>query len=368
MFIFPNAAMNQSKFSRRKFLRDSALATAGLMMMPGEGPASTFNASNKLPPWRGFNLLEKFDGDRNSPFLESDFKMIQDWGFDFVRLPMSYRCWSKPDNWMEMDEGVLKEIDQAVEFGRKHKVHVNLNLHRIPGYCVNPPAEPLNLWKDNKALDAAAHHWRTFSKRYKGIPSEQLSFDLINEPANVDEEDYARVVKHIVDAIRSEDASRLIIADGLQYGTRPVESLKNFNLGQSTRGYAPFQLTHYYAGWVAGSDKWPEPIWPYVEKSGKEWNKETLRNESFLSWKKLADSGVGVHVGEWGAYNRTPHRVVLPWMKANLEIWKEYGWGWSLWNLRGQFGVLDSERKDVSYEEYMGHKLDREMLTLLQAH
>jgi endoglucanase len=360
--------MISSKFPRRKFLRDSAIAAAGLFVIPNIGPAHILSSSNKLPRWRGFNLLEKFDGDENSPYMENDFKMIHDFGFDFVRLPMSYRCWSKPDNWMVMDENVLKEIDQAVEFGRKHKIHVNLNLHRIPGYCVNPPAEPLNLWKDEKALDAAAYHWQQLAKRYKGISSDGLSFDLINEPANVSEEDYTRVVRRIVDAIRSEDATRLIIADGLQYGTRPVESFKGMNLGQSTRGYAPFQLTHYRAGWVNGSDQWPEPTWPFIEKSGKEWNKETLRNESFSSWKKLADSGIGIHVGEWGAYNRTPHQVVLPWMKANLEIWKEYGWGWSLWNFRGEFGVLDSERSDVTYEDFMGHKLDREMLKLLQAY
>jgi endoglucanase len=53
-------------------------------------------------------------------------------------------------------------------------------------------------------------------------------------------------------------------------------------------------------------------------------------------------------------------------MKDNLEIFKENGWGWSLWNFRGSFGILDSGRKDVEYESYKGHKLDRKMLSLLQ--
>ena len=44
---------------------------------------------------------------------------------------------------------------EAVEFGRKYGVHVNLNFHRAPGYCVNPPKEPFDLWTDEKALDAA---------------------------------------------------------------------------------------------------------------------------------------------------------------------------------------------------------------------
>jgi len=39
-----------------------------------------------------------------------------------------------------------------------------------------------------------------------------------------------------------------------------------------------------------------------------------------------------------------------------------------LWNLRGSFGVLDSERTDVDYENFKGHKLDRKMLELLRSY
>ena len=91
-----------------------------------------------------------------------------------------------------MKEPVLKEIDQAVAFGRQHGIHVNLNFHRAPGYCVNPPAEPLDLWTDEKALDACAFHWAHFAKRYKGIPNTQVSFDLLNEPKDSAEAGYSR--------------------------------------------------------------------------------------------------------------------------------------------------------------------------------
>jgi endoglucanase len=55
-------------------------------------------------------------------------------------------------------------------------------------------------------------------------------------------------------------------------------------------------------------------------------------------------------------------------MRDSLSLWKEAGWGWALWNLRGSFGILDSSRKDVRYEDYHGHKLDREMLELLRTY
>jgi endoglucanase len=37
-----------------------------------------------------------------------------------------------------------------------------------------------------------------------------------------------------------------------------------------------------------------------------------------------------------------------------------------VWNFRGAFGILDSGRKDATYEDYHGHKLDRPMLELLR--
>ncbi len=73
-----------------------------------------------------------------------------------------------------------------------------------------------------------------------------------------------------------------------------------------------------------------------------------------------------MHVGEWGAHSSTPHNVVLAWMKDCLQNWKDAGMGWALWNLRGDFGVLDSRRLDVRYENFKGHRLDREMLQVLQ--
>jgi endoglucanase len=325
--------------------------------------------AHHLPRWRGFNLLEKFTKrrDGNPPFLESDFVMMAEWGFDFARLPMSYLCWTDPADWLKVQELELKDIDGAIELGRQHRIHINLNFHRAPGYCVNPPKEPLDLWTDEKALEACAFHWAYFAKRYKGIANERLSFDLLNEPADIPEEKYTRVVKRLVEAIRAEDPQRLIIADGLRWGTTPVQGLAQLEIAQSTRGYEPMQISHFKANWIHGSDTWPKPAWPLKKDQKEVANKETLRQTRIEPWKRLEAKGVGIHVGEWGAFNRTPHQVALAWMRDCLDLWKEAGWGWALWNLRGGFGILDSQREDATYEDFRGHKLDREMLELLRA-
>ena len=110
---------------------------------------------------------------------------------------------------------------------------------------------------------------------------------------------------------------------------------------------------------------WPEPTWPLKvgnQVQDRRWVYETR----IRPWKELAARGVGINMGEWGCYNKTPHAVVLAWMKDVGELVKAEGWGWALWNLRGSFGVVDSGRQDVAYEEFAGHKLDRKMLDLLR--
>ncbi|HVM46987.1 MAG TPA: cellulase family glycosylhydrolase [Candidatus Acidoferrum sp.] len=357
--------------NRREFLRTAgSLAVMATLAptLPLAGADLPAASARHLPRWRGFNLLAKFVKRRsgNPPFAESDFALLAEWQFNFVRLPMSYRCWSDPEDWLTIREAELKDVDQAVEFGKQHGIHVNLNLHRAPGYCVNPPKEPLDLWTDPKALEACSHHWAHFARRYKGIPSARLSFDLLNEPPDIPADTYVRVVTRLVEAIRAEDPERLVVADGLRYGRDPVTGLAGLGIAQSTRGYEPFHISHYQAGWVQGSNTWPEPTWPLHEGAKRVVDKETLRRERIEPWKKLERQGVGVHVGEWGAYNRTPHKVVLAWMGDNLDLWKQAGWGWALWELHGAFGVLDSQRADVQYEDFHGHKLDRQMLELLR--
>ena len=77
----------------------------------------------------------------------------------------------------------------------------------------------------------------------------------------------------------------------------------------------------------------------------------------------------GRQAGSGGRTNGrcTPHGVVLAWLRDVLEILKSHNIGWALWNFRGGFDILDSQRSDVEYEDWHGHKLDRKLLDLLIA-
>jgi len=319
---------------------------------------------SSLPRWRGFNLTNKFSLKTNTPFLEEDFKMISSLGFNFVRLPMDYRIWIKSNDPKKISSSAFIEIDSAIRFGIKYGIHICLNLHRAPGYCVNPPLEEMDLWKDLKIQKICAMHWKFISKRYKQIPNKYLSFNLFNEPPkDLKPEIYTDVVTLMVKVIREERDDRLIIADGLDYGRKPVLELIPLRVSQACRGYEPFKLTHYKAPWVKDSDKWEIPSWPSENN-----NINSLKKDVFSPWKDIEKKGVGIIVGEWGAFNQTPHDVTLRWMEDCLKIWKEYNWGWALWQFKGSFGVAESYRKDVTYSTLFekGPMFDLKMLELLK--
>ena len=48
-----------------------------------------------------------------------------------------------------------------------------------------------------------------------------------------------------------------------------------------------------------------------------------------------------------------------------LDELQKYKIGFSLWEFNGDFGILNSRRSDVDYEDWYGEKLDRKLLTLL---
>ena len=491
--------------------RNVTLAVLWLMtVMTG----SDLNAAENWRPetrWRGFNLLGMFQNHgQKAAFSEEDFRLISELGFNFVRIPMDYRFWIKDKDWDQIDESKLAPVDQAVAFGKKHHLHVNLCFHRAPGYTVAKPAEPRDLFTDPEALRVCCKHWAFFARRYKGVPSRELSFNLFNEPGEVTDEAYGKVASALVAAIKAEDPDRFIVADGLRWGGKPALSLFKLGVGQAMRGYAPMSVSHYMASWVgtpSDDPAWPPPqaVSPLygpgkaplnvplviegvpagtlsvcpgmvsgrvrfrVEADGvilqerefeprpgvAGWTNVTYKSEwkitqgkclaewrivlpnptrrlsvsipqgdwaqlsklaltdtagrvasmafeqtwgrtngmfrfegfgvasafrldggatdgrTYLkktmidAWQPAFDAGVFTMVGEFGAFNHTPHAIVLAWMEDNLRLWKENNLGWALWNFTGAFGVLDSGRKDVQYEDYSGHKLDRKMLDLL---
>ncbi len=385
--------MKSTKINRRIFLRNSTIAAAGLAFAGNEAfSVPALPVKNKLPRWKGFNLLDFFSpapprNPGSNKTTEEDLKWMADWGFDFVRIPMAYPRYLSFDRSADIpkdmvcnfDQKALEEVDHLIFMAHKYNLHVSLNLHRGPGYCINAGFhEPFNLWKDKEAQDAFNTHWSMWAERYKNIPPGKLSFDLLNEPAYIEDmnDQYARkgpvpgdiyrkVAEGASKVIWAANPDRLIVADGNGGGNSVIPELTSLNIAQSCRGYYPGLVSHYQASWVwKDPSQAPVPVWPGII-DGKYYGREQLE-EFYKPWIALKDQGIGVHCGECGCYNKTPHKVFLAWFGDVIDILTSNGIGYALWNFRGDFGILDSRRTDIEYTDWQGHKLDSKLLELLK--
>ncbi len=378
--------------SRREFVRKTATAIGGIGLTSNISFAkskTTPKIQNKLPQWKGFNFLDFFSPNPKNAreqTKEEYFKWMADWGFDYVRIPMAYPSYLKIDHEEKISIKQVRKIshkqtdkiEHLVHLAHKHNLHVSLNLHRAPGFCVNAGFhEPYNLWKDQEALDDFCYHWKFWAKRFKRTSREKISFDLVNEPcmredmndqlskrSPVPGDIYRKVAKAAAETIRKQNPNHLIIADGNDVGSKIIPEIIDLDIAQSCRGYNPAIISHYKAPWVyKDTENLPTPIWP--GQVGEQYLSRAMLEEMYKPWIELIQQGVGVHCGEGGWGNKTPHDVFLAWFGDVLDILSTNGIGFSLWEFKGSFGILDSGRSDVDYEDWYGHKLDRKLLTLL---
>ena len=329
----------------------ASLANAFARPNASANPSSPSGGKN--PRWYGFNLLEYFSTDadwmkyfpykNDGMFQEDDFRWIRDWGFTWVRLPMDYRFWTAPDL-VTIDEKKVEPIDRAIRLGEKYGIHVNLCLHRAPGLCIldtmdekltgiRVTKEKTDVYTDPHTFDAFVHQWTYFASRYQGIPSKQLSFNLVNEPIvlpssremaelqkhgsvktsdlfnpermKLHETDYVRLAKvsamPFVNAIPSVSSSAMATLGG---GTALPE-LVGTGMMQSCHTYTPMLLTHHKCEWVMGvlTGQEPVPTWPLKDEAGKViCDRKTLEN-LFQPWASVEHRTFPSTLAKWGATN-----------------------------------------------------------------
>jgi endoglucanase len=293
------------------------------------------------------------------------------WGFDFVRLPTDYRLWSIDEDPYRPDERVLALIYQTLAACQARGLHLSLNLHRAPGYVITGwETEPYNLWSDAPAQDAFVAIWEGFAARYADLPTDDLSFDLVNEPPALGLRGFSRqaheaVIRRTVAAIRAVTPSRPLVIDGLDGGNLAMPELADLGVTQSVRGYQPMSVSHYQASWWPGHVGLPRPTYP-CRYDGLRWDRDGLRN-FYRPWRSLEAMGVPVHVGEFGCYDKTPDDVARAWFADLFAVFAEFGWGYALWEFEGPFGLVGHARPGAVFEELDGFRVDRTLLDLMQS-
>ena len=167
---------------RRQFVQDLAILGVAAGVAPRAAPAADDDA--QLPPDPPLAWLQPAGPLRlaGSPLRRPRLRRVglrDDGGVGLrLRPPAALRTGpgAAATTGRSMREEPLQQIDRAVELGKQYGIHVNINFHRIPGYCINGrEMEPADLFSGRKAereraLDAAVFHWKTFATPLQGDP------------------------------------------------------------------------------------------------------------------------------------------------------------------------------------------------------
>ncbi|MFF5234739.1 glycoside hydrolase family 5 protein [Dactylosporangium sp. NPDC000521] len=323
-------------------------------------------------PHHGFNVQWMFNAHAGVAGPdERVLDAVAAWGFDFIRLPADYRLWSVGGDPHHADESVLARVDKILDACRQRGLHLSLNLHRAPGYIITGwETEPYNLWTDRPARDAFVATWERFAHRYIGIPADELSFDLVNEPPALGLRGFTRdahedVIRHAAAAVRAISPDRPLVIDGLDGGNLAMPELADLGATQSVRGYQPMSVSHYRAPWWPGHHGLPAPAYP-CDYDGRWWDAAGLR-DFYAPWRELEATGVPVHVGEFGCYEHTPDDVAQAWFADLFDVFGQFGWGYALWEFEGPFGIVGHHRPGARFERRDGFDVDVRLLDLMRA-
>jgi hypothetical protein len=329
------------------------------------------------PPRYGCNLQWAFVG-RGALVPPPDERLLDflaTYGFDFVRLPMDYRVWTDGTDYRAPTESVLAALDAYVSACRDRAIHLAINLHRAPGYCITgQELEAHDLWHDAPAQAGFVAIWQGLAGHFRDVPSRALSFDLVNEPPAIGSRGFSReahesLIRRTVSAIRAVDRDRPLVIDGLDGGNLAMPELADLaalGVAQSTRGYAPYPVTHWGADWWFGWRDGDAPRWPGVVYEGHPWDVGSIR-EFYEPWRRVEAMGVPIHVGEFGCYDQTPNADALRWFGDALGLFREFGWGYALWEFEGPFGIVGHRRAGARFEPRHGYLVDVDLLGLLLA-
>lgn len=260
---------------------DAAIASGG--KLPEVSP-------QQLPEWRGYSVSP---GNWNVGYgggmlYEKEWiEVLRSQGFNFVRVPLDSRMIFKDSDMSLVNPAYLETMDDLIEYCAEAGIHVCFDLHDMPGFYTGGDDSQITLWNDEKTQGIFVEFWRFLAEYYKDVPTNLLSFNLLNEPHSMDggpsDAVYSAIMLKAIDAIRKVTPARLIFVDmlGVLRGI-PVQGLANAQVVQTVH---PYFLSD-------GTQQWPN----YVINGFIHRNNGVLTlNGAFPAGTKITAEIVSVH-------------------------------------------------------------------------
>ena len=354
---------------------DTAIITPELLNRETTLPDAS---SSHLPPqWHGitYTYSAKLE---EIPF-ENEIQAIHDAGFNFLRYSLNFTHFYGflPEEG-RMHEGRLKELDQLLAWCMERDIHLNLAMYW--NYDWPGGLSSYSFPKQTKYIQSIADTWQALARRYTGIPSNYLSFTLLDHAWGSNDEDYANFLYPSAEAIWDVSPDRCVIARvGQDNITGSVIAAKGVALTSPCTWCGDFIVNTY-------KDPGPtmeKAVWP-SEVKGEQIDANIALSKDLDGKSKTApdtiaaiaeENGVGYMVYEWGPrahyYGlivdsvRYSDEALDAYFADMTKTMAERGYGWNYTDWMGNVGLTFCSPlvKDSTYTKMEGHSLyiDEEM-------
>jgi endoglucanase len=281
------------------------------------------------------NMLEAPDeGEWGLTVHEEYFDLIEEAGFDFVRLPVRWSTHAEEAEPYMIDPDFFARVDKVVDWALEHGLAVIVDFHHYEEMAWDP-------WTHK---DRFLGIWQQVSEHYQDYPSGVL-FELLNEPN--DELDASLWNEYATEAlaiVRETNPTRDVIIGPVSWNA--YNWLSTLDLPQDEHiivtfhYYLPFQFTHQGADWVAGSGPWRGTTWEATEAEKAE---ITSHFDTVADWAQRRNARI--LLGEFGAYSEADMESRVRWTEFVRSEAEAHGFAWGYWEFAAGFGIYDPEAK-----------------------
>lgn len=288
---------------------------------------------------RGVNLGNALEAPREGEWgmvlQEEYFRLIDEAGFDSVRIPIRWSTHASQTAPYTIDPAFFERVDWAVNQAIQNNLQVVINVHHYEEIFKDPNAQQerfLGLWEQ-----IAAH--------YKDYPT-SLVFEILNEPNNnLTSQLWNKLLAEALATIRQTNPNRNVIIGPADWNS--FSNLDNLALPEDDRHiivtfhyYLPFHFTHQGAEWAAGSDAWMGTSWDGTAEQLKALEKDLDQAAKWAEKNKRP-----LYLGEFGAYSKADMDSRARWTEAVARQAEARGMSWAYWEFGAGFGVYDRGSK-----------------------
>ncbi len=290
----------------------------------------------------------------------ADFKLVHDLGFDHVRLSIDPQPLIADAQQGTLRPEAIARLDETVRQITATGLVVVLDIHP-EGAFVKATETTL------EGTQRFFAFWKSFAAHYAGTNPEQVYFEVMNEPHEVDPYRWAGEQARAVAVIRAQAPQHTIIATGEGYGgidgLLELEPVRDENVIYSFHDYEPMVFTHQGATWAGDALKplrgvpypsTPENVAPLLatlteadtqsqlaDYGNKRWDQARMaaRIGQAVAWAKARN--VPLWCGEFGVYKAfAPAEGRYRWLADMRKTLEADGVGWDMWDYRGGFALV----------------------------